>query len=134
MVPLMPALYHPWRHAHTLGLTIQFVPNLPVRGTYRDGIIQLREGMAQRERRCTLAHEIVHHERGDDGTACSHWHLQKLERGVHLIAAQRLLTIGQLTSAMHDPDPAETLWVDDYTLTLRLQHLTIAERQHLEAA
>lgn len=124
-------MYHPWQHAKSLGLTIAFVPGLRPRGTYRDGHVQIREGLSQRERRCALAHEIVHHERGDDGAACSAWHLRKLERVVHLTAARRLLPLSAILDVQWEPDPAEALWVDDYTLTLRLQHLTPAEQAEL---
>ncbi len=124
-------MYHPWQHAKALGLRIDFIPGLRARGTYRDGRIQIREGLSQRERRCTLAHEIVHHERGDDGVCCSRWHQQKLERLVHLTAARRLLPISEIIAARWEPDPAEALWVDDYTLTLRLQHLDPAEQAEL---
>lgn len=127
-------MYHPWQHAKSLGLTIAFVPGLRSRGTYRDGLIQIREGLSQRERRCTLAHEIVHHERGDDGTYCSAWHQRKHERAVHLIAARRLLPIDQIIAARWEPDPAEALWVDDFTLTLRMSHLCPMERQLLQDA
>ena len=127
--------YHPWRHARDLDLTIELVPNLRARGTYSAGLVQIRQGLSQRERRATLAHEIVHYERGDEGVACSRWHLQKLERQVHLVAARRLITIEDLADAViSEPDyhcMAHKLWVDDYTFRLRLAHVTDKERAQI---
>ncbi|AZS12375.1 helix-turn-helix DNA binding protein [Gordonia phage Kenna] len=124
--------YHPWQHAHDLGLTIEFVPGLRPRATYAAGLVQIRAGLSQRERRSALAHELVHCERGDDGVACSRWHLQKLERQVHLTAAKRLITIDELADAViSEPDYAsmsQKLWVDDYTFRLRLAYVTEDER------
>lgn len=127
-------MYHPWRHARDLGITIEFVPGLRPRGTYAAGLIQIRAGLSQRERRVVLAHEIVHCEHGDDGIACSRWHLQKHERAVHLTAARRLLPIEEIIAAQHEPDPAIALWVDDYTLALRMRHLDPHERRQLDLA
>lgn len=127
--------YHPWRHARDLGLTIEFVPGLRARATYSAGLIQIRDGLSQRERRCALAHEIVHVERGDDGVSCSRWHLQKLERQVHLEAAYRLIAIEELADAViTEPDYASMatrLWVDDYTFRLRLAYVTDRERAQI---
>ncbi|QAU07243.1 metallo-protease [Gordonia phage Asapag] len=127
--------YHPWRHARSLDLTIELVPNLRARGTYSAGLVQIRAGLSQRERRATLSHEIVHFERGDEGVACSRWHLQKLERQVHLVAARRLITVEDLADAViTEPDyasMAQKLWVDDYTFRLRLAHVTDEERAQI---
>ncbi|UOW93708.1 peptidase [Gordonia phage Wrigley] len=127
--------YHPWRHARDLDLTIELVPGLRPRATYSAGLVQIRQGLTQRERRAALAHEIVHYERGDEGIACSRWHLQKLERQVHLVAARRLITIDDLADAViSEPDyhcMAHKLWVDDYTFRLRLAHVTDEERAQI---
>lgn len=129
-------MYHPWKHARELGLAIEFVPGLRPRGTYAAGLVQIREGLSQRERRAVLAHEIVHAERGDDGIACSRWHLVKQERRVHLIAARRLITLDALAAAViEEPDhyaAAHRLWVDDYTYRLRLAMLDSQERAFIE--
>ncbi|WP_157226766.1 ImmA/IrrE family metallo-endopeptidase [Gordonia soli] len=128
--------YHPWRHARDLDIAIEFVPNLRARATYSAGLIQIRAGLSQRERRAAVAHEIVHYERGDDGVACSRWHLQKLERQVHLEAARRLITIEDLADAViGEPDypcMAQKLWVDDYTFRLRLAYVSDEEREQIQ--
>lgn len=124
-------MYHPWRHARDLGLTIEFVPGLRPRGTYAAGLVQIRQGLSQRERRVVLAHEIVHCERGDDGIACSRWHLQKQERAVHLEASRRLLPIEEIVAVQCEPEPAQALWVDEYTLALRMRYLDPRERAML---
>ena len=127
-------MYHPWRHARDLGLTIEFVPGLRPRGTYAAGLVQIREGLSQRERRVVIAHEIVHCERGDDGIACTRWHLRKQERTVHLLAARRLLPIEEIIAVQCEPEPAVALWVDDYTLALRMSALDWREREMLAEA
>ena len=132
----VPAMqYNPWRHARTLDLVIEFVPNLRPRATYAAGLIQIRTGLSQRERRVAVAHELVHYELGDDGVACSRWHLRKHEQAVHLAAARRLIPIDDLLAAVYEePDyaaMAERLWVDDYTFRLRLAKVTDAERDYL---
>jgi hypothetical protein len=124
--------YHPRQHARDLGLTIEFVPDLQPRATYCAGLIQIREGLSQRERRTALAHEIVHYQRADEGVSCSRWHLQKLERQVHLVAAKRLLHLDDIADALHDPYPASAAWVDDYTWALRLAYLDPIETADLE--
>ncbi|MFT4199825.1 ImmA/IrrE family metallo-endopeptidase [Gordonia sp. (in: high G+C Gram-positive bacteria)] len=126
-------MYNPWRHAFQLGLAIEFVPNLRPRATYCAGLVQIRRGLSQRERRTALAHEIVHYQRGDEaGMECTRWHLEKRERLVHLVAARRLLTIEDLADALHDPDPAAAAWVDDYTWALRMANLDPLETAELE--
>lgn len=125
-------MYNPWAHARHLDLVIELVPDLIPRATYCAGLVQIRTGLSQRERRTALAHEIVHYQRQDEGMACSSWHLHKLERHVHLIAAKRLLTLDTISDALHDPDPAAAAWVDEYTWALRLAYLDPLETAELE--
>lgn len=86
-----------------------------------------RRGLTQAERRCTVAHELIHAERGD--TMCD-WR-------VHRDAARLLIDMHDLGEALAmygEQDPtsvAEELWVDEDTLRARLDHLHPSERGYL---
>lgn len=93
-------------------------------------------GLSQAERRSTIAHELVHAERGDESCAAvSDWHEQKQERAVDQEAARRLITLEQLVDALlwtRDlGELAEELWVDVETLRTRLAHLHPAEKHYV---
>lgn len=132
--------YDPWEHAAGLDLRIVF-RELPgdLMGVYFHGpsrVIALDSRLTQAERRCTLAHELVHLERGDDGRCASAWHESKLEAQVHQLAARRLISAPDLALALilheHVAARAEELWVDEVTLRVRLAGLSAAERDELE--
>ena len=131
--------YDPWDHAAGLDLRIVF-RKLPgdLMGVYFHGpsrVIALDSRLTQAERRCTLAHELVHLERGDDGRCASAWHESTLEAHVHQIAARRLIRTEDLALALilheHLSVQAEELWVDELTLTARLAGLSTGERDEL---
>jgi hypothetical protein len=95
-------------------------------------VIALRAGTSAAQRRCTLAHEIVHLERGLRD--CGQW-LHREESAVHLTAARRLITADDLVAAIRDLGGADDraalaqlLEVDTETLLLRLSALDRAER------
>ncbi|MFL6164004.1 MAG: ImmA/IrrE family metallo-endopeptidase [Jatrophihabitantaceae bacterium] len=103
-------------------------------GEVRDGgaVIALRAGTSAAQRRCTLAHEIVHLERGLHD--CGQW-LHREEFAVHLTAARRLITASDLVTAIRDLGGADdrgalaqALEVDTETLSMRLRTLDRAER------
>lgn len=131
--------YDPWEHASRLDLRIVF-RKLPedLMGVYFHGparVIALDSRLTQVERRCTLAHELVHLERGDDGHCATDWHEDKQEQLVHSIAARRLIATEDLALALilHESiyAQAEELWVDEMTLRTRLAGLSTAERLEL---
>lgn len=118
-----PDLYDPWGHAAELDLTIRyrFLPKGEVGWWHQDSrTVFLDSRLTQAERRCTLAHELVHAERGDDGRCASDWHENKLEVQVHAEAARRLIRLDDLALALllsdHEDERAEELWVDVDTL------------------
>jgi hypothetical protein len=102
-------------------------------GDYRDGVIRVHTTLVQAEARCTLAHEIVHHEHRDDilGYCGVGWLDTRLERQVHATAARRLIIVPELADALlwsDDPDEiAEQLVVDARTLYARVLDLEPAE-------
>jgi IrrE N-terminal-like domain len=106
-------------------------------GELRHPVIALRAGTSAAQRRCTLAHELVHLERGVSD--CGPW-AQREEWQVHAEVARRLVTVDQLGVAMrevggdHDVGAlAQLLDVDAQTTRLRLQLLTATERARLRS-
>ncbi|MEV5720855.1 hypothetical protein AB0L41_43910 [Amycolatopsis mediterranei] len=102
-------------------------------GDYRDGVIRVHTTLVQVEARCTLAHEIVHHEHRDDilGYCGVGWLDTRLERQVHAAAARRLIIVPELADALlwsDDPNEiAEQLVVDTRTLYTRVIDLERVE-------
>lgn len=83
--------------------------------------------------RCTLAHELIHVERGpvlDEPTLAA-----REELAVEKETARRLIGVRELGEAMVESDRlghvAELLGVDPDTLTVRLTHLHPVERAYL---
>lgn len=98
-------------------------------------VIILRAGTSAAQRRSTLAHEIVHLDRGV--TDCGAW-ADREEQRVEAEAARRLIDITALDHALRelggDDDPAalaHLLDVDRQLLRTRLRALTTAERHRL---
>jgi Zn-dependent peptidase ImmA (M78 family) len=87
------------------------------------------------ERRCTLAHELVHAERAD-GACASDWHDRKRERQVSVEAAYRLVSLTALADALRwcidEHELAEELHVDFDTIRVRLDGLSFDEHEMLD--
>jgi hypothetical protein len=128
--------YDPYSHARELGLRIierqlragRFSQlHLPSR------VIVLTRGLAQMERRCCVAHEIVHFERGH---RCGQ--AEALETRVHVTAAHRLVSSREVLRVLPWTqvvrELADEWWVDDETARLRVATLTEHERARLEGA
>lgn len=97
--------------------------------------IWLDRRLTRAERRCTIAHELIHAERRDvrlDNRYLS----AKQERLVHREASQRLIELQDLAEAIRwtteASELAECLDVDLVTLQTRLDALSHAERALLE--
>jgi len=95
--------------------------------------IRLQRGMLQAERRCTVAHEGFHADRGpvcDDPVL-----IAREEAAIDQDVARHLIGIRELGEALawsRDLDEvAEELWVDRHTLDVRLAHLHPAEGHYL---
>lgn len=100
-------------------------------GVLRYPVIALRAGTSAAQRRCTLAHEIVHLERGVGD--CGPWSGRE-ELLVHREVARRLIPIADLASAVRYlggsavlAELAQVLEVDLETARLRLDMLTTDE-------
>ena len=128
--------YHPWRDARGRPhLDIAFV-DLPidVRGCQAGDRVELHRKQSQRERRSTLAHELVHDERRiypDDPVLA-----EREEIVVERIAARRLIDLEQLVDVICWSRDAEEiaaeLWVDAAMLTAFVQSLTDDERAYID--
>lgn len=104
-------------------------------GELRYPVIALRSGTSAAQRRCTLAHELVHLERGVGD--CGPWSAAE-ELQVHAEAARRLISVPALAHAIrelggdhHLGALAHLLDVDGQTARVRLRLLTPAERAGL---
>lgn len=132
-------MYHPWRRFR--GLTAwalqQTVLPSGVHGLtdWLTGTVSIELGLTQAERRCTLAHELVHIERGP--VPADPWLAAREESQVERVMARRLIDIHDLGEALawsrHDVEVADELWVDTATLRARINTLTADERAYLEA-
>jgi hypothetical protein len=124
--------YDPWRALGECEGVRLVVADLP--GTLRGQIdfatrtITLHPRLLPVERRCTLAHELVHLERGPVLVRLT----PREERIVATIAARRLLPIEALADALRwSDDPhvlADELAVDVRTVRVRLATLSDDER------
>lgn len=126
--------YDPWEHCSQLGLrVIRRDLRKPHRALWHppSRTVILDRTLSQRERRCSLAHELVHVERGDECRQAP-----RVEVEVHLVAARRLIPIEALVEGMRWTRDlhvlADELWVDAPTLECRLEHLSDCERAVLE--
>lgn len=132
--------YDPWRDLRENWPEIETVLE-PMAGRLlgelRYPVIALRADSSAAQRRSTLAHEIVHLERGVFD--CGPWAALE-ERLVHAEAARRLVRLPHLADALRelggDADLAalaRLLDVDRQTARLRLARLTARERRWLRA-
>jgi hypothetical protein len=132
------APYDPWRDLAENWPAVEVVSE-PMRGRLlgelRYPVIALRAGTSAAQRRSTLAHELVHLERG--GGCGGPWSARE-ELLVHAEAARRLVPLDALADAIaecggdHDVGAvARLLDVDTETARLRLRLLTAAERARL---
>jgi len=138
-----PCRYDPWadlrRNWPGIRLVIEAMDD-DLLGELRldEGVIAIRAGTSAAQSRCTLAHEIVHLERGVRD--CGPW-LQREEHAVHSTAARRLIQVEDLIDAIRylggSSDRAalaQLLDVDSETLAIRLAGLDRAEIRALRRA
>lgn len=129
--------YHPWRHLRRRR-DLDYLPESEgddILGSYdlAEQRIRLHPRLSQVQRRCTIAHELVHAELGHDG--CQD---EATEAMVMAEAARRLIAIEALAAAalVYEDDMhgmADHLWVDLDTLKARVDRrfLHPADRGYL---
>ena len=127
----------PWKTLKAMADLVLVHAPIAERGRYyhRHRAIVLRGGLTQAERRSTLAHELVHAERGDE-PCCSPELDARQERVVEQLAARRLIPLDALVAALmwaqDDHELADELWVDVDTVRSRREGLTLQERVEIE--
>lgn len=131
-------MYHPWRHLQRAWwhVDVDHVDDIADdRLGETDGIqlIRLRRRQLQVERRCTLTHELIHLERGDEGE-CS----PATEAEIDREAARRLIPWDFLIAAVRwahsEEELADELWVSVKILRARAETFTWTELVAIAAA
>ncbi len=130
--------HHPWRRFAELSDWSLRWAELPDgvmgRTCHRTRTVTLALGMSQAERRCTIAHETAHIERGPVPPRLAPREEWAIDRTV---ARLLIPSLGRLVDAMtwangHLETAADALWVDDYLLTARLRSMTARERAYAD--
>lgn len=137
----MAGRWHPWRHMRDKypDIDVRFTDcgEDGLRGRWTTDGIEIDRTSNQRERRYTLAHEIVHVGRGP--VPDHPYYAMREERAVDRITARLLIPIDDLIDVLAwnryrvDDEAAEELWVDLECLKIRVQNLTEAERRYIDA-
>ena len=128
---------HPWRRLRDRPEWLlewgMLPPGLMGSTCHRRRVITLDLRLSQAERRCTIAHELEHVERGpmpSDPILAA-----REEESIERAVARRLVTIRALGDALAWArtldEAAEELWVDVATLEARLRSLHPAEHAYL---
>jgi hypothetical protein len=131
--------FHPWRRMRDLGPAwkLRWASDLPddMYGytNFTTKTITMREGLSFEERRCTITHEVQHVLRGHT----SRCNVMREELAVDRRGARLLLcSVTDIadTMAYHRGDydqASQDLWVDPWTLEVRLSSLHAHERDYL---
>lgn len=134
---LAPTKASPWDPWDALAtdyphVCVRHTPHLPAHmlGATDGSTIWLATDQTSSERRCTLAHELIHIELGHYNCQPAH-----VEQAVEAEAARRLIPLGRLQAALawtaRDVEAAKALDVDVATLRTRIAGLTEAERTQI---
>lgn len=128
-------MFHPWgelrRLTHIIVIWKRPAPEVPA-ATDGERRIWIDPSLSQRERRCTLTHELVH-------LGLRHRGCQPpgVERRVREAAAGRLISwqdlLVEVPWARSLCELADELWVTEEVLADRLGALSLGELRHLES-
>jgi Zn-dependent peptidase ImmA (M78 family) len=135
--------YSPWRHVATMpDVVIDYDDDLPSGDAWwspAHRVILIATGLTQIERRCALAHELVHIENDDqqlDGPDSERIERRR-ERAAEHTAARRLIHLDDLMDAlawcMSLEEVAEELHVDRALLDTRLELLDAEDQEIIRA-
>lgn len=126
-------MYHPWRELRGLGHVDLHLITMPGNAPGRtNGVdtIWMDKSLQQVERRCILAHELVHLHRGH--TECQ---TTAAEIDVRVETARRLITLDALVAAKRwarsFDELADELWVIPMVLADRINYLRQNEHDAL---
>lgn len=102
------------------------------RTLFRENAISLRRGMTYEQRRCTIAHEILHVERGDVPHGMKAKEEEKVRRATARVMLPSIRKVGDALAWSADlHEAADELAVDLPVLMYRLQHLHPNEIHYL---
>lgn len=127
-------MHHPWRSLREReDITLHWADlPAPLHAVTDGTTVWMHDRLLQTERRCAIAHELVHIERG---TQCVD---DAEERRVRTITAQRLVTVSALVEALRwsssIDEAADELWVTPEVLRDRLADLSTVERAQVDQA
>lgn len=138
--------YHPWRQLRDshpdVSVTCRYALPGNLKGAWTRYGIYLHRDLDQAGRRSTLAHELVHKERGSlcarNGAHAMTASELREEAAVDEIAARRLIPIDDLVDALAwarwevGAEAAGELWCDLAMLLARVQSLTPTERRYID--
>jgi hypothetical protein len=129
--------HHPWRRfAELTAWSLRWAelpPGVMGRTCHGTKTVTLALGMSQAERRCTIAHETKHIERGPVTPQQATREELEIDRTVaRLLVPSLTHLVDAMTWAAGDLETAaDDLWVDDYLLAVRLGALTGSERSYV---
>lgn len=127
---------HPWRKLrHLAHVTLLWHDGGPMGVTnFRDQTISIRRGLDWAQRRCTVAHELLHIERGPVPMTLATSEEEKVRRATAREMLPDIRAVGEaLAWATCEVEAADELGVDVPVLRYRLRHLHPAERGYLTA-
>lgn len=131
-------MYHPWRELRRRpDVDVEFVDLPAGHGWWvpEQRLILIDRRLTQVQRRCTLAHELEHVDRGDTGISCGVL-AGRQEARATAAAARRLITLPRLADALlwsrDQGELAEQLWVTEEVLQARLLQLTPMEHDYID--
>ncbi len=131
--------HHPWRRFAELAdwslRWAELPPGVMGLTCHQSRTVTLALGMSQAERRCTIAHETEHIERGPVAPQQAPREELQIDRAVArlLIPDLRQLVDAMTWAGGHLEAAADALWVDDYLLAARLGSLTGRERHYVDS-
>lgn len=125
---------HPWRRLRDLAhVTLTWHDGGPMGLThFASATISLRRGLSWAERRCTVAHELLHVERGPVPMTLAGMEEERVRRETARMMLPDVRAMGEALAWAHDEhEAADELGVDVPVLRYRLRHLHPAERGYL---
>ena len=127
---------HPWRRLREAAhVTLAWHDGGPMGRThFASATISLRRGLSWAERRCTVAHELLHVERGPVPLTLAGREEERVRRETARVMLPDVKAVGEALAWAHsEAEAADELGVDVAVLRYRLRHLHPAERGYLAA-
>lgn len=130
----VPGMFNPWRRLRALThVQLEWHDDGPMgESDFERGTISLRRGLSQAERRCTVLHEALHHERGPALSTLVEREEQRVDKECARLLLPDVHWVGEALAWARDlEEAADELWVDHDTLLTRLENLHPSELHYL---